>query len=64
MKFWIATCTVRETGEKDIFTIASDENTPKDKVRSDLLSVWPQYKKISLKKGRRPENWTLFEGTR
>lgn len=64
MKFWIAKCTERETNEVFEFTIAADEKTSKDNIKKDLLSVWPEYKKITLKKGRRPENWTLFEGSR
>ena len=64
MKFWIVTCTVEDTDEKFEFTVASDEKTSKEQLKKDLKSVWPEYKKISVKKGRRPENWTLFEGVR
>lgn len=62
MKFWIVTCIVEDTEKKIEFTIASDKNAEKYKIKEDLESVYPQYKKISIKKGRRPENWTLFEG--
>ena len=62
MKFWLVTCIIRETGEKITFTVASDINAEKKKVKKDLLEVFPDYMKMSLKKTKKPEDWILFEG--
>ena len=61
MKFWLVTCTSRETGEKLKFTVASDANAEKKKVKKDLLQVFPDYMKMSLKKAKKPSGWVLFE---
>ena len=62
MKFWLVTCTSRESGEKITFTVAADKKTEKKKVKKDLLEVFPDYMKMSLKKAKKPYGWTLFEG--
>lgn len=64
MKFWIATCVIKETGEIETCTYASDERHEKSKVKKDILETNPQYSKVSLKKGKRPKGWVLFEGVR
>ena len=64
MKFWVVKCRVKTTGEAAEFLIASDENAKKSKIKKDLSEVWPEYEKISLKKGTKPPEWSLFEGVR
>ena len=62
MKFWIVKCVDMSTDEKIEFKIAADDNSGKEKIKKDLKSVWPSYKKITLRKAKRPDNWVLFEG--
>ena len=64
MKFWIATCVIKETGEIETCTYASDERQEKSKVKKDILETHPEYSKVSLKKGKKPKGWVLFEGVR
>ena len=39
----------------------SDDNQKKPKIRKDIMSVHPEYSKVSLRKGLRPDWWFLFE---
>jgi|SaaInlStandDraft_2_1057019.scaffolds.fasta_scaffold660235_2 hypothetical protein len=62
MNFWIVKCFCKDTNNIDEMFVAADKNHAKAAVKKDLLSVYTQYKKMSLRKGVKPENWTLFEG--
>ena len=61
MNFWIVTCVDMSTELKIQFTIATDKNAEKKKIKKDLKAANPQYKKISLKKGKKPAGWSMFE---
>jgi hypothetical protein len=62
MNFWIVKCFYKDTDDTDEMFVAADKNHTKTAVKKDLLSVYTQYKKMSLRKGRKPEGWTLFGG--
>lgn len=64
MKFWIVSCVDASTEKKIEFTIASDESATKKKIKKDLRSAFQEYKSFTLRKGKRPENWSLFTGKR
>ena len=62
MKFWIVKCIDQVTNEKIEFTLASDKNAEKEKIKKDLTNVYPDYRQITLRKGKKPKDWILFEG--
>ena len=62
MKFWIVRCVDKSTDEKIEFTLASDKNADKKKIKKDLASVYPEYRKFTLRKGKKPTDWVLFQG--
>lgn len=63
MKFWIVKCHYRDTEEIEEILIAGDENYTKAKIKKDLMTVYTKYKKMSLRQGKKPVGWSLFEGT-
>ena len=62
MKFWIATCRNKDLENEEILFIASDDAQKKTKIKKDLMLVHPEFIKVTLRKGSRPDSWVLFEG--
>ena len=60
MKFWIVSF-VNEKGVKEIKYLAADEACDKKKIKKDIRSVYLNIRGLTLKKGKKPHDWVLFE---
>ena len=60
MNFWILTF-LNENGEKVVKKLAADSAYEKKKIKDDIRSIYPGIKGLTLKRGKKPPGWVLFE---
>ena len=60
MKFWIVSF-LNEQGVKEVKYLAADEMCDKKRLKRDIKSVYPNIKGLTLKRGKKPIGWVLFE---
>ena len=61
MKFWIVTYLDKRTSEEVKIRLAADPASDKSKIKKDLRSVYPEMSRITLRRGKKPANWVLFQ---
>lgn len=61
MKFWIVTYLDKRTSEEVKIKLASDPACDKSRIKKDLKSVYPEMSRITLRKGKKPASWVLFQ---